>query len=337
MFVGFNGFAGWNFDDGNDTADGPNSSINANYVIMEGNGCNEEYPIVDAFPAKSCYDLNSDGFGDSWSGQDTILSSFTCNHCIQIYNTKDGFIGPHTDITTLLIENSESIGNMGQQWKWDNSTNATTKFINNLTIGNCDRMTQLIPGAPQNYNSITGTPGSYLSLYCRASGDIFSFSSQANSSVLIANNTVIGYSATVFDMNCGPAGGSAGTCGSTPFVFENNVFLGYTNPNYAPTNQEAPGLYYFSDPSDVVTGRNNVEYGIRNGDICGTNNIICLDPQLVNEPAQTWVSEFEMDNFNFHPASPSPAVGAAMSISGITTDYYGTTRPIPPSIGAVEP
>jgi hypothetical protein len=41
VFIGFNGFAGWNFDDGNDTPDGANSSINASYVTMEGNGCNE--------------------------------------------------------------------------------------------------------------------------------------------------------------------------------------------------------------------------------------------------------------------------------------------------------
>ena len=33
MFVGFNGFAGYNFDDGHDTPDAPSSTITANHVL----------------------------------------------------------------------------------------------------------------------------------------------------------------------------------------------------------------------------------------------------------------------------------------------------------------
>ena len=337
VFIGFNGFAGWNFDDGSSTPDAPNSSINANYVTMEGNGCNEQYPIVNStFPAESCYDLDSGGFGDSWSGQNTNLNSFTCNHCKQIYNTKDGFIGPHTQIANLVIENSESIGNMGQQWKWNTSPGSTTLVENTLTIGNCNRMSEQIPGAAQNFNMSTGLPGSYLSLFCRAAGDIFSFSSSANSTVLFANNTVVGYSATVFDMNCV----IAGTCGTTPYDYENNIFIGYLNddPAYANlSNQEAPGLYYYSDPTDTVTANNNLEYGIRNGDTCGENYIQCTSPLLVDEPVNPMTRETELDNFDFYPSATSPAVGAGVAIPGLTTDYYGVARPDPPTEGAVEP
>ena len=93
VFIGFNTMAGWNFDDGNDTPNVAGASIMANYVTMEGNGCTEQYPVTNpAYPALACYDDNSGGFGDSWSGQDTTLASFTCNHCLQMYNTKDGFI-----------------------------------------------------------------------------------------------------------------------------------------------------------------------------------------------------------------------------------------------------
>ena len=100
------------------TPDAPGSSITATHVIMEGNGCQEQYPLTNAFPAMVCYDTNSGGFGDSWSGQNTTLDSFSCNDCQDLYNTKDGFIGPHTWISTLTITNSTSIGNMGQNWKW---------------------------------------------------------------------------------------------------------------------------------------------------------------------------------------------------------------------------
>ena len=325
--ISFNGFAGWNFDNGSDTPDASGSSINASYVTMIGNGCNEEYPIVDAFPAMSCYDLGSGGFGDSWSGQDTTLASFICDHCVQAYNTKDGFIGPHTLMTYLSITNSESYGNMGQQWKWGATPNSTTLFENNLTVGNCNRLSAPMPGAPSNYNQ-------YLGLFCRAAGDVFSFYSAANSTVLFANNTVVSYSQTVFDMNCAPTG----TCGTTPYVYTNNLLLGYTVPlnNFPGANGMAPGLFYFSDPSDAIKSTYNLEYGVRNGDTC-EGNIICIDPLLVNEVAQTWVAESELDNLDWHPSAGSPAVGAGTILSGITTDYYGVKRPSPPSVGAVEP
>jgi len=327
--VNFNGFAGWNFDDGSATPDAAGSSITANYVTMEGNGCNEEYPIVHAFPAISCYDLNSGGFGDSWSGQQTELDAFTCNHCQMLYNTKDGFIGPHTYIKTLLIEDSESIGNMGQQWKWTNTPNASTTFVNNLTVGNCNRMSAPMPGAPSNYNQ-------YLTLFCRAAGDVFSFSSNANSTVLLANNTVIAYSNTVFDMNCVVSDG----CGTTPFVYTNNLILGYTVPanNFPGANGQAPGLFYFSDPTDAVVSSHNLEFGIRNGDVCG-GTILCSDPLLVSEPVQGSIPpESTLDALDFHPAAISPAVSAGRTYTGLlSNDYYGLPTTSPPIIGAVNP
>ncbi len=326
--ISFNGFAGWNFDDGYDTPDGPGSSINASYVTMIGNGCNQEYPIVHAFPAVSCYDLNSGGFGDSWSGQDTTLASFTCDHCIQAYNTKDGFIGPHTQITNLVITNSQSYGNMGQQWKWGSTANSTTTFANNLTIGNCQRMSQQLPGAPINYNAATGTQGAYLSLFCRAAGDMFAFYSAANSSVLFAFNTTVGYSATMFDMACQVPN----ACGSTPYIFRDNIMLGLLQPTY---NSKTPGLYYFSDNSDAVTEDHNLYFNLRNV-ICSSPGDICSDPSFVDEPPLTVASESQFDNFNFDLSSTSPAIGTGIAISGITADFNGNLRPNSPAIGAME-
>ncbi len=44
-----------------------------------------------------------------------------------------------------------------------------------------------------------------------------------------------------------------------------------------------------------------------------------------------------MDHFNFHPLAGSPAVGHGVSVSGLTKDFFGVTRPNPPTIGAAEP
>jgi len=335
VYSGFNASAGWNFDDGSSTPDAPGSSINANYVTMIGNGCYEEYPIKHGFPARACYDDNSGGFGDAWSGQDTDLDSFTCNHCVQAYNTKDAFMGPHTLIKKLLIENSESYGNMGAQWKWNNTPNATTTFINNLTIGNCARFQEQIPGAPQNFNRTTGLGGSYLSDYCRAGGNTVAISTQPNSHILFANNTMVDYYETVFLLSCGTVKNNRpGTCGTTSFMFTNNIFLGYYLKGAEP-----PGLYYLDDHSIKVTASHNIEFGNRSrtGDSC-RGDIICSDPQLVGQPPQqAWTNQTFLDNFNFHPAGSSPANGHGVAVSGVTTDYYGSARPNPPSIGAVEP
>jgi hypothetical protein len=253
------------------------------------------------------------------------------------YNTKDGFIGPHTQMAHLTITNSMSYGNSGQQWKWVTLPNSTTVFENNLTVGNCNAWSATLPGAWQSFSRTTGNPGAYLTVFCRAASDTFSFGSGANSSVLIANNTTITYGNTVFDLSCG----TAGTCGTTPFVFKNNIILGYTTPEgYFPGgNGYMPGLYYLSDTSDSVISSYNFEYGVRNGD-CGKGGtgIVCSDPLLIGEPVQGSVPpESSLFNFNFRPSSASPAIGAGAAISGITTDYNGAVRPGNPSIGALEP
>ncbi len=335
VFSGFNGKVGWQFDDGNNTPDAPGSSIIASYVTMIGNGCYEEYPVKHDFPAQVCYDDGSNGFGDAWSGQDTDLDTFVCDHCVIAYNTKDGFIGPHTNIHTLTVTNSQSYGNMGAQWKWNNAPGGTVTFENNLTIGNCARFKDPIPGAPHSYAAASGVPGAYLSDYCRAGGNTVAINSQPNSHLLFANNTFVNYLESFFLLGCGPSSNNRnGSCGTTSFVFTNNIFLGYYLKG-----GEAPGLFYIDDRSIKVTSNHNIEFGKRggSGDSC-RGDIICSDPRLENQPPQQgWGNQTFLDNFSFYPKSDSPAVRHGVSVNGIATDFYGVARPSPPSIGAVEP
>jgi Putative Ig domain len=343
VFSGFGGFAGWNFQDNSDTPNASGSSITASYVTMIGNGCYEQYPIQNAaYPAMACYDDVSNGFGDSWSGQDTNLDSFTCDHCVQMYNTKDGFIGPHAAIGTLTITNSTSIGNMGQQWKWGGQPNSTVLFQNNITVGNCGRMESALPGAAQSFALSSGLPGAYLSDFCRAAGNTFDILTQSGSNNYFYGNTIVMADPTGIDYDCGPAGGGATTCGSVLNLWQDNLFLGYTDPGLG----SAPGLWYIAPNTNIViTSSYNFEFGIRNGDTCGTNNITCSDPLLVNEPASPWPGALpDLDVYNpfvtgnsFYPTTGSPLIGAGTPVSGMTTDYNGVTRPTNPTIGAVEP
>lgn len=167
-----------------------------------------------------------------------------------------------------------------------------------------------------------------------------SFLTRAGSTNHFYGNSIIAANPTMMDINCGYVDGSGvheeTNCGTSPLVWTDNLFLGYNDPSAG----DQPGLWYF-DPgaggSLVVNSSYNYEYGIRNGDNCGSNNVTCNDPKLVNEPAQPWPgSEGALDNFNFTPSSSSPLIGAGIFVPGLTTDYNGTTRPNPPSIGGVE-
>jgi len=333
VFSGFNAFAGWNFDDGSGTPDAAGSSVNAQYVTMIFNGCYEQYPITAIYPAQVCYDTNSAGFGDSWSGQNTPLASFTCNYCVDDYNTKDGFIGPHVETANIIITNSVAIGNMGSNWKWggDDSVVNTTTFENNLSVFNCTRMSQPMTGVPATYNQ-------YLTGFCRAGGNGMASVIPIGSTWNLINNTFISAQQIALYIACN---GADATCPST-VNSTNNLFLGYTDPNNPYGAGNAPDLYYLS-PGIVLNASHNLEYGMKGGSCPSTtNSMLCEDPLLQNEPVQPWPGEeADLDGFNpfitpnsFTPSATSPLLGAGISIPGLVTDYTGALYSVPPSIGA---
>jgi len=324
----------------NSTPDYPGSSINAQYVTQIFNGCYEQYPITNTYPAQVCYDTNSAGFGDSWSGQNTPLVSFTCNYCVDDYNTKDGFIGPHVETANITITNSVAIGNMGSNWKWggDDSVVNTTLFENNLTVNNCSRMSASITGAPSTYNQ-------YLTGFCRAGGNGMASVIPTGSTWNLINNTFITAQQIAIFVACN---GADSTCPST-INSTNNVFLGYVDPNNPYGGTNVPTVYDFTNgpgtgPSGITLNvSHNDEFGMRSGTCPSTTNgTICVSPLLLNQPSQTWVSEAALDVFNplvarnsFYPTSGSPLL-ASDTTGGPSTDYYMVTRPVPGAIGAVE-
>lgn len=336
----FNAFAGWNFDDGSDTPDSPGATLTFNHLWMEGNGCYEQYPVVNTqFPARACYDSESNGFGDSLSGQDTTLDSLTCDHCVFMYNTKDAYIGPHTQVVNETVTNSYWYGNMGAAVKWGSTQNSTVLFENNFVATNCFRMDTAIPGAAQNFDQSTSQGGSYLTNFCRAGGNGFAILTRANSTNDFYGNTIVSANATVVDANCGyysPGNNfnQETDCATSPLVWKDNVFLGYTDPAVG----SQPGLWYKEQNSITFDSSFNLEYGVRSGDNCGSNAIICSDPLFVAEPLQGAITlESALDKYNFSPDLGSPAASSGIPITGLTSDYNGKLRPNPPSLGAIEP
>ena len=313
--IGYNGMAGWDFDNGNGTPS-VNGIWNFNYSTIEWNGCNQEYPATHPFPATSCYGQSTGGYGDGVGTPAGMCLTANIDHSTFRYNTQDGLDLGHIDTgsCSLTVTNSIAYGNGGGQFKWGpNETKAV--FVNNLVVGNCTRMSEPLDGAPASYNK-------HLADFCRAN-DALSFNFRQNGTLLMANNTIVSYSPTTFDIAC-----SDPSCSSSTFTFKNNIVLGYDNPHTYNLGGKpgGPGGFYYQTPVKNIIRSNNIYYGIRGiHGSTGFPNERILDPQLASQPRFT--KESDLDRFNFHLSATSPARNAGVRIPEIKTDYEGKPRP----------
>jgi hypothetical protein len=322
--IGYNGSAGWSMDDGSSTQN-VNGVLNLNYVTIEWNGCTQQYPITNAIPALYCFDDGYGGYGDGLGTQSPAVLQFTCNHCIARYNTQDGFDVGHVSNSAVSWTDSTGYGNEGGVFKSGMNTSYT--LINDVSIGNCERMSAPFPGAPSTYNL-------YLGDLCRAAGDENSFGFDNTQTPLpsatIEFSTFIGYGATVIDASYA---GSQTSCAGCTYLFRDNIVLGYSEASY--DAGQAPGMFYGMTPT---IQDHNLFYGTRycpavSADVSPDCQ---LDAGFIGEPLSPLSSESQMDNYNFSLAPGSAAIGAGVSIVGVTTDYNGNTRANPPSVGPLE-
>ncbi len=340
--VSYNGNAGWDFDTSSGSNDASvNGSLFLHYVTIEWNGCNQEYPAVDTYPAISCYSQSTGGYGDGIGTPSNEALNVEIDHSIFRYNTQDGEDFGHVDTgaSTLSITDSYSYGNNGEQFKWGTHF-ASVVFENNLAIGNCLRLSQPFPGAPSTYNT-------NLEDFCRA-GSTISFNFVQGETALLANNTIVSYAPSTFDFQCGAA-----SCSTASMTLTNNIIVGYDNPATYPLGGQTggPGLYCGpacnGDASGVlgtINRYNNSYYGIRGScqagvateSLSGTiSGETCNNPLFVGEP-EPFTTEAALDNYDLNLSAGSPAIGAGVAVAGLTTDYNGVTMPTPPSLGAIQ-
>ncbi len=333
-----NGMAGWDLDRGDGTGS-PNGILKMSYTTIQWSGCNPEYPAVDPIPVTSCYSQSTGGYGDGMGTPITPMVSVSIDHSIFRYNTQDGEdFGHVSNAQSLSITNSASYGNNGGQFKFAGFQNVTVE--NNLAVANCLRMSQPLAGAPSTYNQ-------HLSDFCRAQ-DALSFDFNNNATALFANNTIISYAPTTFDIQCY----DATSCAGTTLTMTNNVVMGYSNPTTFNMGGQVGGVGGFCGagcngsqlPLGTFNRSNNLFYGIRGA--CIANTVVdalhgsstgesCLDPQFNNEPAH-FNSEATLDGFDFSLSSSSPAKSGGTNVTGLIADYLGATRKNPPSMGALE-
>lgn len=334
VYIGFNTSAGINLDNGSGIGSSGGMFTISNSTI-EANGCLQEYPIVDTFPAFNCFDQSSGGYGDAIGTPNNDAASFTVQNSIIRYNTQDGVDLLHSFGGTILISNSQIYGNEGQSIK----LGATSSSIihDNLIVNNCYVLQAgyNFPGAPTGFNV-------NLNNTCRGNGDIFAISWGDSTTVEeIDNNTVIAGGSTLLDISCGKANCSTGTK-----TLRNNVFIGYAVSGY--NANQTPGTFCYSSCNNgsVLTNAtmwtarsNNIYYNFRACPAGTFANESCVDPTLTTElstAAPLNNESFQYSAFAFPLLTGSPAIHTGIAISGLTTDFNGNPFANPPSMGAIE-
>lgn len=334
--ISMNGMAGWDFDDGNGTPN-INGVLKMSYSTIEWSGCNSIYPST--LPAY-CYSQSTGGYGDGIGTPANDSMSVYIDHSIFRYNTQDGEDFGHIDTgsNALHITNSASYANNGGQFKWGPNFSDVV-FENNVAVANCLRMSQPMAGIPSTYNQ-------YLGDFCRAN-DALSFNFRNGGNALFANNTIITYAPTTFDLTC-----VDGSCDASTFTLKNNIVLGLQNPTTWRMGGQVGGVGGFCGAGcngstafvGTINRQNNIWSGFRGS--CQANSISaaargsatgesCADPQFNNEPSG-FTTEAALDAFDFSIASSSPAKLGGMAIPGLTTDYDDNVRGAAPSVGALE-
>jgi hypothetical protein len=303
---------------------------------VDWNGCVAVKPYNMNVPSTQnaytdCYDDSNGGYGDGFVqiAAGNLTMNVTNSHFR--WNTQDGFDSLHLsdDVThspAIHISDSWSEGNEGQTFKL--GAGATSSAINNISISNCRVM-----GTAANFPLNPSGWNRGLSDFCRAAGDQWAFQMDNGSAITLENNTSVGYGATMYDFECAYDAPNCGSNGAT-VVFINNISKGYPDPGNS--NLVASGLYFgagnvLANAGSTVT--NNLWDTMATG--CPSNatlgyerNYICSDPLLVGES--------DINAINANLTSTSPAIGAGVAISGISTDYNGTTRTNPPDVGAFQ-
>ena len=323
--IAYNGESGWDFDDGAATPS-KNGVWNFTNSTIEWSGCNQEYPIAHTYPAISCYSQSTSGYGDGVGTPAGTGISANIDRSTFRYNTQDGLDLGHVDTGkySLSITNSTAYGNSGGQFKWG-PNEVTAVFANNFVEGNCLRLSQPISGTPASFNA-------NLEDFCRAQ-DTLSFNFRQGGTLLMANNTIVSYAPTTFDINCWDS-----SCSNSTFQFENNIVRGYDNPATYNMGGQAggPGGIYYQQAIGHVIRKNNLFFGLREGCSGIQTSELCLDPLFVGEP--TFTGEASLDNYNYKLTAGSPARGSGspLNIAALAKDLLGVVRPNPPSIGALE-
>ncbi len=325
--LALNGGGGWGGTYGSFTQ--MYGTITMSNMIVEWNGCSDNYPYSDT--PYACADQNGAGYGDG-IGLDRTGGDFIITDSIFRNNIQDGLdMLYHTEGGSVIINRVWAEGNMGNQLK----VGGAVILTNSVAVGNCSFIAKKA--------NIPHTSPSTGLMPCRAVGDTIALalidrSSGTNRGTTgyLVNNTITGggnvmvVAGTTFETTTNPS-----------LHMINNILLGNDqNSSYAYPGDTAA---YYDATTDVptlpiiLTALNNIVNTTRTSSPClpGQSNI--CKPGIY--PSTSIVSNPNPNSFD--PRLKPGSIAVNSGITGVNvpaSDFLNISRPQGSSIdiGALE-
>jgi len=217
-----------------------------NNSIIEWTGCIEEYPVVHNYPYIECRDQNTGAYGDGF-GTASTTGDWSFDHDTFQYNFQDGLDLLHSGMQTLSITNSFAQANEGQEFKLGSGDNII--FRNNIALGNCYRLGDLIGDEPASALTPGGGPPGVNYGLCRAGANLAMHITDQGT-YEFQNNTIVSVTGTDTPITIACEGGWD-SCTNANAVFQNNLIMNYLdtlNPNNVNNDGgKIPALFYLGN------------------------------------------------------------------------------------------
>jgi hypothetical protein len=334
---------------GNISVSGGLTLINS---IVEFSGCVQQFPVVNNYPYVACLGAALNGYGDGF-GTGSTTGTWIFNGDVFRYNWQDGLDLLHSGAQSISVTNSQSYGNLGNQYKLGAALSWT--MVNDFFGTNCQRIAfpigDMPPTAPQTAEQ-----------FCRAAATAMALQFDSYGTFTMQFNTIVGYGSTVFSYAC-----SAGydNCSTANTILQNNVVFANSSNVAVSTSQYPAGsipevfcaanipidfncgatMSVYPANQGWATRDHNVFYNmftcpssLNAGEVCAASST--NSPGLLTTPPYPLTAEPQEDPanvpFQWGPVFASTLRGAGVTISGVTTDMTGRTRTSPPDLGAVQ-
>jgi hypothetical protein len=307
-----NGWAGWN---GDLVGDGSNSENHGTLIfrnwLVEWNGCGESYPEKEII---GCWGQEAGGYGDGAgfggiTGGHTIIEDSAFLH-----NTSDGLDLLYNRLPDAMVEIHRiiSAGNAGNQVK----ITGRSLIENSLLISNCDFFHGM-----EFWNKDDD---------CRALGDALLLSINPNGRAKIINSTITGNGNCLLVAECAQ---DKNCTGNEIVSVQNVLFQGQGSIIYP---GEDTCFAWFDDETSASFPGNpfRITYSLISDTRFG-NALPCSGEGNICD-IEAYLENSDINNFDAHLQSDSPAVNAGNPVGAPMVDLEGNPRQNNPDIGAYE-
>jgi hypothetical protein len=321
--IAANGWAGWDGDIGDDSAN--SGTLTFHRLRVEWNGCGETYPGGE--PTR-CWAQSAGGYGDGL-GTGATGGLWIFEDSAFLHNTSDGLDLLYARLAGARVEIRRTIaaGNAGNQIK----TTGSTVMENVIAVGNCGFFeSQLF--AYRIDTDGDGTPDSNSVDPCRAGGDAVAQDLNPGDRARIVNSTIAGGGNCLVIATCADGKDCAGAEQSVSMV--NTIFEG--GREFLARDEDVCFAWWNDEggpdrlPADPFAASYSIARGVRFGNVdpCAGGTVRCGIPAGLRNPG--------LALFDAHLLPGSPAIDAGLPSAAPPDDFDSRPRDARPDIGAYE-